>query len=273
MPAASGRKLADSLYTGRRALCSGLHKTQRNEDNSGRGRCPNAAGPRRGQSAAALRRDAIRRPEAAIELPDEALELRHPLAQGGLGAEPGDLGGRLAGAHLPPADNVTGGADSLRPTAREGDVRRTRRDGPLAAYVRQAAHCQAWSAAQTLTGPRGPLRAGAGSPTGAPAGAYFAHRPRGARVRGGCGTAHLPHVVQKRPRRRDVSVVRWLANPRGRRFWTLTGRPRGARRVRSLCGGPSRHRPNSAESGETHRPVRLGGSSSGVGRRCAPSWF
>jgi len=37
-----------------------------------------------------------------------------------------------------------------------------------------------------------------------------------------------------------------------------SGRDAGAGRVRSLCGGPRRHRPNAAESGETHRPVRLG---------------
>jgi hypothetical protein len=63
------------------------------------------------EAAAALRR----RPQAALELPDQALELGHPLAQGGvLGVEPGDRGPGLTGPSLPPSgDAAPRGADPL----------------------------------------------------------------------------------------------------------------------------------------------------------------
>jgi hypothetical protein len=62
------------------------------------------------------------RPEAALELPDEALELADPLAEGRiLGVEPGDRGSGLAGPRHPPADDAApGGADPLRAAARQG---------------------------------------------------------------------------------------------------------------------------------------------------------
>jgi hypothetical protein len=45
-----------------------------------------------------------RRPEAPLELPDQALELGDPLAQGGIpGVKPPERGGRLIGTRLPPA--------------------------------------------------------------------------------------------------------------------------------------------------------------------------
>ena len=63
-----------------------------------------------------------RRPEAELELPDEALALANPLPEGGvLGVELADLGGRLAGTHLPPADGARPGrTDVLRPARPPG---------------------------------------------------------------------------------------------------------------------------------------------------------
>jgi hypothetical protein len=62
------------------------------------------------------------RPEARLQLPDEALELADPLPEGGvLGVEPGDRGGGLVGPCLPPAgDAAPGRADALRSAARRG---------------------------------------------------------------------------------------------------------------------------------------------------------
>jgi hypothetical protein len=62
------------------------------------------------------------RPEAALELPDQALELGHPLAEGSvLGVEPGDHGRGLGRARLPPAgDAAARGANPLRASTRQG---------------------------------------------------------------------------------------------------------------------------------------------------------
>jgi hypothetical protein len=63
-----------------------------------------------------------RRPEAALELPDEALELADPLPEGCvLGEEPGERGRSLNRVRLSPAsDAAPGGADALRAAARQG---------------------------------------------------------------------------------------------------------------------------------------------------------
>ena len=81
-------------------------------------------------------------PESALELPDQALELGHALAQGDvLGAELGDCGGRLAGAHLPPAGEAApwqGLAADHAQIRREGGMygrRRTARTGAIRSPV------------------------------------------------------------------------------------------------------------------------------------------
>jgi hypothetical protein len=63
-----------------------------------------------------------RRPEAPLELSDEALEFADPLPEGGvLGEEPGQRGGCLLVAPRPPGrDAAARGADALRPAARQG---------------------------------------------------------------------------------------------------------------------------------------------------------
>jgi hypothetical protein len=62
------------------------------------------------------------RPEATLELPDQALEFADALAEGRiLGVEPGELGGGLPGARLPPAsDPAPRGTDALRAAPGEG---------------------------------------------------------------------------------------------------------------------------------------------------------
>ena len=61
------------------------------------------------------------RQEAALERPDQALELAHALAQGRvLVLELGERGGRRLGARLPPAgDAAPGGTDPLRASTRQ----------------------------------------------------------------------------------------------------------------------------------------------------------
>ncbi len=56
------------------------------------------------------------RQEAALECPDQALELGHPLVQGRvLSLEAGERGSRRLGARLPPAgDPAPRGADALQ---------------------------------------------------------------------------------------------------------------------------------------------------------------
>jgi hypothetical protein len=81
---------------------------------------------------AAVRARSGRRPEAALELPDQALELAHTLAQGRVfSLEAGECGGRRLGTRLSPlGDAAARGTDALRAAARQEAAADRAQTGP-----------------------------------------------------------------------------------------------------------------------------------------------